>query len=262
MGAEFPLSGAQYVVRPTVVEACGLRLGIVPFSRGRLKEPLPECDVLLTHVPPKGILDKCYNGDRAGSRFLHEAVCASFTKPRLWVCGHIHEGYGYEVVKFGSETCPPTLVVNAANANAGRANRLIRAPVIVDIPRAAPPANPSASAASTATAGAGAAVSEGAATAAALAGRAAEDAERELRLQVSGGGGLASGFDSGFGSAEAAAQTPRSELRLLAVDLGLRTGMALYDGDGALLSYAQYPVGRRAQPWEACRRLARWGGGR
>ena len=64
MGAEFPLSGAQYVVRPTVVEACGLRLGIVPFSRGRLKEPLPECDVLLTHVPPKGILDKCYNGDR------------------------------------------------------------------------------------------------------------------------------------------------------------------------------------------------------
>ena len=48
------------------------------------------------------------------------------------------------------------------------------------------------------------------------------------------------------------------ELRLLAVDLGLRTGLALYDGDGKLLSYAQYPsvqdalsLGKLAEEWLA-----------
>ena len=35
---------------PFSPQVCGLRIGIVPFSRGRLMEPLPPCDVLVTHV--------------------------------------------------------------------------------------------------------------------------------------------------------------------------------------------------------------------
>ena len=50
--------------------------------------------MLVSHVPPKGVLDRCYNGDRAGSRFLRDAVTASLHKPRLWLFGHIHEGAG------------------------------------------------------------------------------------------------------------------------------------------------------------------------
>ena len=111
-------SNATYVVRSTTFEVSGVTIGVVPFSRGRLREPIPDCDILVTHVPPKGVLDKCYNGDRAGSRYITEAVCASLVKPRLWLCGHIHEGYGYEVARFGGGACQPTLVVNAANANA------------------------------------------------------------------------------------------------------------------------------------------------
>ena len=41
------------------------------------------------------MLDKCYNGDRAGSRFLRDMLAASLIKPRVWLCGHIHEGFGY-----------------------------------------------------------------------------------------------------------------------------------------------------------------------
>jgi hypothetical protein len=41
------------------------------------------------------VLDKCYNGDRAGSRFLRDMLASSLLKPRVWLCGHIHEGFGY-----------------------------------------------------------------------------------------------------------------------------------------------------------------------
>jgi hypothetical protein len=40
------------------------------------------------------VLDKCYNGDRAGSRFLRDMLASSLLKPRVWLCGHIHEGFG------------------------------------------------------------------------------------------------------------------------------------------------------------------------
>jgi Icc-related predicted phosphoesterase len=51
-------------------------------------------DCLLHQVPPRGVLDKCYNGDRAGSRFLRDMLASSLLKPRVWLCGHIHEGFG------------------------------------------------------------------------------------------------------------------------------------------------------------------------
>ena len=43
-GKTFPASGATYAVRPTVIKACGLTIGVIPFSRGRLREPIPDCD--------------------------------------------------------------------------------------------------------------------------------------------------------------------------------------------------------------------------
>jgi len=49
-------------------------------------------DVLLTHGPPFGILDRTSGGEHAGSRSLLEAVTR--VRPRLHVFGHIHEGRG------------------------------------------------------------------------------------------------------------------------------------------------------------------------
>ena len=49
----------------------------VPYTRGRLREPIPPCDVLATHSPPKGVLDLCYSGGHGGCRFLRSSVEAA-----------------------------------------------------------------------------------------------------------------------------------------------------------------------------------------
>jgi len=55
----------------------------------------PNIDIMLTHGPPKGILDKTYpGGDNVGCDHLRRAV--KRCKPRLHCFGHIHEGWGAE----------------------------------------------------------------------------------------------------------------------------------------------------------------------
>ena len=49
-------------------------------------------DVLLTHGPPRGILDRTFRGEDVGCDDLLEA--AQRVKPKLHVFGHIHEAYG------------------------------------------------------------------------------------------------------------------------------------------------------------------------
>jgi Icc-related predicted phosphoesterase len=53
-------------------------------------------DVLLTHSPAYGIVDRTSRGDLAGCERLRAAM--DRIKPRLHVCGHIHEAYGEAVV--------------------------------------------------------------------------------------------------------------------------------------------------------------------
>lgn len=64
-------------------------------------EDIPEnLDVLISHGPPKGILDDS-RGESAGSAALRDAILEK--KPKIVVFGHIHEGYGkfeYEGTKF------------------------------------------------------------------------------------------------------------------------------------------------------------------
>jgi Icc-related predicted phosphoesterase len=99
---------------------------------GRLRGRLPAAEVLISHVPPRGILDACISGQHAGSDCLRKAVEKGATKPRVWLCGHIHEAAGAERVRFGRGV-PATVVVNAANANPGLAKRLVLGPVVVDL---------------------------------------------------------------------------------------------------------------------------------
>ncbi|EIJ35368.1 metallophosphatase domain-containing protein [Thiothrix nivea] len=49
-------------------------------------------DVLITHGPARGILDRCENGYPAGCDDLLDVV--QRIKPRILACGHIHEAYG------------------------------------------------------------------------------------------------------------------------------------------------------------------------
>ncbi|KAL5052276.1 hypothetical protein BDW71DRAFT_8233 [Aspergillus fruticulosus] len=66
------------------------------------KTPVPDhpgIDILLTHGPPKGILDQVVgNGESVGCEHLYHAVRRA--RPALHVFGHIHEGYGARRVEW------------------------------------------------------------------------------------------------------------------------------------------------------------------
>lgn len=53
-------------------------------------------DVVITHGPPKGIMDYTYGRERAGCPYLFAAVARA--RPRVHCFGHIHEGWGAKLV--------------------------------------------------------------------------------------------------------------------------------------------------------------------
>jgi uncharacterized protein len=64
----------------------------------------PEGAVLVVHSPPKGHCDQSSAGDHLGSEAILSAIEAK--RPRLAVCGHIHEAWGAE------SEIGPTKVIN------------------------------------------------------------------------------------------------------------------------------------------------------
>jgi Icc-related predicted phosphoesterase len=61
---------------------------------GEMLAACPERAVLVLHSPPRGHCDASANGDRFGSEGLLQAI--EEKRPRLAVCGHIHESWGCE----------------------------------------------------------------------------------------------------------------------------------------------------------------------
>ncbi|KAI9661149.1 MAG: hypothetical protein M1821_009476 [Bathelium mastoideum] len=55
----------------------------------------PGVDIMMTHGPPKNILDGCPDGNQGCENLLRAVTRA---KPRLHCFGHIHEGYGARIV--------------------------------------------------------------------------------------------------------------------------------------------------------------------
>lgn len=54
-----------------------------------------DTDILITHSPAYGILDRITSGKHVGSKSLQMELFTRL-KPKLFVCGHIHEAYGIE----------------------------------------------------------------------------------------------------------------------------------------------------------------------
>ena len=52
-----------------------------------------DIDILITHSPAYGILDKTITRERVGSKSLQMDLFQRI-RPKLFVCGHVHEGYG------------------------------------------------------------------------------------------------------------------------------------------------------------------------
>lgn len=66
--------------------------------------------VIVSHEPPYGAQDKVFLGMHAGSKTLMEIV--EKYKPRLVLCGHIHENPGYSKIK-------NTIVINCSMGKRG-----------------------------------------------------------------------------------------------------------------------------------------------
>src|SRR6185369_2693228 len=84
-----------------------------------------DTDILITHVPPKGILDfvkKKLPIPKTGCQELRRRVRE--IKPRLHVFGHIHSGYG-QIRKFGIR------FVNACNCD--ESYEPVQAPIVIDL---------------------------------------------------------------------------------------------------------------------------------
>ena len=78
------------------------------FSEEQARSMLARCPtraVLVSHSPPKGILDRSSSGTSLGSVAVREAIDS--LRPRLVVCGHIHASVGRVVMESG------VVVVNA-----------------------------------------------------------------------------------------------------------------------------------------------------
>ncbi|KAI9666957.1 MAG: hypothetical protein M1831_001462 [Alyxoria varia] len=61
----------------------------------------PGVDVMITHGPPKGHLDFTRSGEYAGCENLWRAVRRA--RPRLHCFGHIHEGWGAQVLEWDAD---------------------------------------------------------------------------------------------------------------------------------------------------------------
>ena len=64
------------------------------MSGGEPSGEVTKGDVLVSHLPPKNLLDRTYSGVHAGDEQLRSAVKKKRSKPALWLFGHIHEGAG------------------------------------------------------------------------------------------------------------------------------------------------------------------------
>lgn len=69
--------------------------GDAPTLREKVDAIPDDVDILITHGPPDGILDRVLYGINVGSSALASALRYRI-KPRLHVFGHIHESHGRE----------------------------------------------------------------------------------------------------------------------------------------------------------------------
>lgn len=92
-------------------------------------EKIPDdTDILLTHGPAEGLLDKTLNGDHPGSISLRQRL-RELQSLRLFVCGHIHEAYGIDGLFQVVEHIP---VVNASHVTFPGYNP-VNPPIVVEL---------------------------------------------------------------------------------------------------------------------------------
>ena len=127
------ITNAIYLENETV-EILGLKIfgspHTIPFAGAfntdekeicKLWDKIPEgVDIVVTHGPPKMILDKSVFGENCGDGYLYARLRG--IKPQLHVFGHIHESYGIFDSDFGTKF-----------VNASILGRELRKPIVVEL---------------------------------------------------------------------------------------------------------------------------------
>jgi calcineurin-like phosphoesterase family protein len=93
------IDGFQFYLSPWSPYFCDWAFGYFPDRAELVWDRVPDdTDILISHGPPKYILDRCDNGN-VGCDVLGYHV-AERVRPLIHAFGHIHEGYGQ--VKVGN----------------------------------------------------------------------------------------------------------------------------------------------------------------
>jgi len=81
-----------------------------------------EHDIVVSHMPVWGFLDQTLQDVSTGSRIYRDFL--NVKKPKVWICGHMHEGYGS--VEFNG-----TRLYNVAMCN--RDYKHVNPPMIIEV---------------------------------------------------------------------------------------------------------------------------------
>lgn len=120
------------IKRERVTLEDGTIIDLRPFFRSKDEpEILPDVDIFVSHEPPFGICDLNGAGKHCGSKRLRDSAEKSAVWPSVWVCGHVHRMRGAYDWDMGDGR--RTVLVNASNANQGRARRIEFPPIIIDL---------------------------------------------------------------------------------------------------------------------------------
>jgi hypothetical protein len=239
----FTQSDATYITRPTTMTIGGLVFAFCPHVAGGISNRMAprRCDVMCSHVPPKNLLDKCYSGGHAGSVTLRKAVEKMKTGPPvLWLCGHIHEARGILRHDFAGDQAPETLIINAANANPGMAEKIDHGPVVLQLTNEKEEDHEDWSGSSIRR----------------TRRRRHGDVSVEI-MSMDHAFTFSNHKDKGF--FDEPTESTNTKQLLVAVDLGLRTGLALYSEEGRLLEYQNAIYGSAEELRVGCLALlAEW----
>jgi len=94
MDSSFTIMGLKFYGSPWQPRFCDWAFNLDPPALEKAWSKIPaDTDILVTHGPPYGVLDRDGDKVHCGCRKLTERLKS--IGPKVHVFGHIHEGYGW-----------------------------------------------------------------------------------------------------------------------------------------------------------------------
>lgn len=86
------LSSERQTIRGVTLYALGFPISTMPVQDDRYDDITDDVDVLISHAPPRGILDESIDGSNYGDEPLRQKLRS--VTPTYHLFGHVHASYG------------------------------------------------------------------------------------------------------------------------------------------------------------------------